>query len=296
MAFMKQQPTISYWLVGLPFSALWASASVASKIGLRSAQPFTISLTRFSIAALIMIGVTHLVLRHPLPKKGQWKQLAVYGLLNIALYLGLFIVAIQEVSAGLGTLAVAINPVLITISAAVWRKEKISFLHFSALALGLVGVAICAYPLILGSHATIKGLLILFISMMVYSAGTIYFQEKQWEGMHILTINGWQTFFGAIFTIPFFAFNWERDANQFDINFWGGTLWLVVGVSIAAVQSWIYLLRNFGASSTYWLFLSPIFGFTFSNLLMHEPLGMHTWIGTLLVLIGLYVHTRSVKK
>lgn len=293
MPFMKQQPTISYWLVGLPFSALWASASVASKIGLRSAQPFTISLTRFSIAALIMIGVTHLVLRHPLPKKGQWKQLAVYGLLNIALYLGLFIVAIQEVSAGLGTLAVAINPVLITILAAVWRKEKISFLHFSALALGLVGVAICAYPLILGSHATIKGLLILFTSMMVYSAGTIYFQGKQWEGMHILTINGWQTFFGAVFTLPFFILTWQSNANHFDQNFWAGTLWLVFGVSIAAVQSWIFLLRKYSKGSIYWLFLSPIFGFIFSNMLMHEPLGVHTLIGTSLVITGLFIHTRS---
>ncbi len=293
MAFMKQQPTISYWLVGLPFSALWASASVASKIGLRSAQPFTISLTRFSIAALIMIGVTHLVLRHPLPKKGQWKQLAVYGLLNIALYLGLFIVAIQEVSAGLGTLAVAINPVLITILAAVWRKEKISFLHFSALALGLVGVATCAYPLILGSHATIKGLLILFTSMMVYSAGTIYFQGKQWEGMHILTINGWQTFFGAVFTLPFFILTWQSNANHFDQNFWTGTLWLVFGVSIAAVQSWIFLLRKYDKGSIYWLFLSPIFGFIFSNMLMHEPLGVHTLIGTSTVITGLFIHTRS---
>lgn len=294
MAFMKQQPTISYWLVGLPFSALWASASVASKIGLRSAQPFTISLTRFSIAALIMIGVTHLVLHHPLPKKSQWKQLAVYGLLNIALYLGLFIVAIQEVSAGLGTLAVAINPIMITIFTASWKKEKIPRIQLVALGMGLIGVVICAYPLLLGSHATVKGLLILFVSMMTYSVGTIYFQEKKWDEMHILTINAWQTFFGAIFTLPFFVLNWEADANLFDSNFWAGTLWLVGGVSIAAVQSWIFLLRNYGRTSIYWLFLSPIFGFIFSMLATQEPIGWHTVAGCTIVLMGLWLSNKSV--
>lgn len=291
----KLSPAL-YWIIGFPFAALWASASVASKIGLTSAQPFTISFIRFSIAGLLMLIISHAILQKQLPKGNQWKQLAIYGLLNISLYLGLFIIAIGEVSAGLGSLAVAINPVIITVALAIWDKQKLAFIKILSLLIGIIGVTICSFPLIVASHASVRGLIILFLSMSVYSVGTIYFQKNKWEGLHLLTINGWQTLFGALFTLPALLFTWDASKNNFDIAFWGATFWLVFMVSIAAVQSWIFLLRNYGDRSSYWLFLSPIFGFLFSNLIMHEPISTHTFIGTVLVLSSLYINTKEKLK
>ena len=291
----KLSPAL-YWIIGFPFAALWASASVASKIGLTAAQPFTISFIRFSIAGLLMLIISHAILQKQLPKENQWKQLAIYGLLNISLYLGLFIIAIGEVSAGLGSLAVAINPVIITVALAIWDKQKLAFIKILSLLIGIIGVTICSFPLIVASHASVRGLIILFLSMSVYSVGTIYFQKNKWEGLHLLTINGWQTLFGALFTLPALLFTWDASKNNFDFAFWGATFWLVFMVSIAAVQSWIFLLRNYGDRSSYWLFLSPIFGFLFSNLIMHEPISTHTFIGTVLVLSSLYINTKEKLK
>ena len=289
----SQLHPLLFWIIGLPFAAIWASASVASKLGLASAEPFTISFIRFSIAGILMVFVSHVLLRKALPKSSQWKQLAIYGLLNISLYLGLFIVAIGEVSAGLGSLAVAINPVIITVALAIWDKKKLPLLRVFSLIIGITGVTVCAYPLIIGSHASVRGLLILFLSMSVYSIGTIYFQKNKWNGLDILTINGWQTLFGALFTLPVLLLTWDGHQNKFDFGFWSATLWLVFVVSIAGVQSWIFLLRNFGDRSSYWLFLSPIFGFMFSNLIMHEPIGPLTFIGTILVLFSLFINMRK---
>jgi drug/metabolite transporter (DMT)-like permease len=237
-----------------------------------------------------MIFIAHVLLKKSLPKAEQWKQLAIYGLLNISLYLGLFIIAIGEVSAGLGSLAVAINPVIITVALALWDKQQLKLIKVLSLLIGIAGVSICSYPLIIGSHATIKGLVILFLSMFVYSIGTIYFQKNKWDGLHLLAINGWQTLFGALFTLPALMLTWDGSKNSFDLSFWGATLWLVFMVSIAAVQSWIFLLRNYGDRSSYWLFLSPIFGFIFSNIFMHEPIGMLTFIGTAFVFISLLLN------
>ena len=292
MKATKLSPAL-FWIIGFPFAALWASASVASKIGLTAAQPFTISFIRFSIAGILMLVIAHVFMKKQLPKGRQWKQLAIYGLLNISLYLGLFIIAIGEVSAGLGSLAVAINPVIITVALTIWDKQKLAFTKIISLLIGIIGVSICSFPLIVASHASVKGLIILFLSMSVYSIGTIYFQKNKWDGLHLLTINGWHSIFGALFTLPALLFTWESSKNNFDISFWGATLWLVFMVSIAAVQSWIFLLRNFGDRSSYWLFLSPIFGFIFSNFIMHEPISSHTFLGTLLVLISLYINTRE---
>ena len=295
MKATKLSPAL-FWIIGFPFAALWASASVASKIGLTAAQPFTISFIRFTIAGLLMLIISHVFMQKQLPKGRQWKQLAIYGLLNISLYLGLFIIAIGEVSAGLGSLAVAINPVIITVALAIWDKQKLALNKLASLLIGIIGVSVCSFPLIVSSHASVKGLIILFLSMSVYSIGTIYFQKNKWDGLHLLAINGWQTIFGAVFTLPALLLTWESSKNNFDISFWGATLWLVFMVSIAAVQSWIFLLRNFGDRSSYWLFLSPIFGFIFSNFIMHEPISSHTFLGTILVLSSLYINTREKLK
>lgn len=295
MNTVKSHPAL-FWIIGFPFAALWASASVASKIGLTAAQPFTISFIRFTAAGVLMLLISHVFMQKQLPKGRQWKQLAIYGLLNISLYLGLFIIAIGEVSAGLGSLAVAINPVIITVALAIWDRQKLALIKVASLLIGIIGVSVCSFPLIIASHASVKGLIILFLSMSVYSIGTIYFQKNKWDGLHLLTINGWQTLFGALFTLPALILTWESNKNNFDISFWGATLWLIFMVSIAAVQSWIFLLRNFGDRSSYWLFLSPIFGFMFSNLIMHEPISSHTFLGTILVLSSLYINTREKLK
>ncbi len=279
-------------ITGLVFAALWASASVATKSGLTVAQPFVISNIRFFIAAILMLGISHLLLRNRLPRGAEWKQLAVYGLLNITIYLGMYVIAMQEVSAGLGSLAVAINPVIITTVGLLWNQQTIGYRIIGSLLLGFTGVAVAAYPLLLGSHATIQGILMLISSMLVYSAGTLYFQRNQWNELHLITINGWQTLLGGIFMLPFTLYYWELGSNLFNPVFWLSTSWLAIGVSIGAVQTWIYLLKHSGTKASYWLFLSPIFGFLYASLIMQEPMGVWTVTGTVLVLAGLYLGTK----
>ena len=75
--------------IGFIFALLWASASAATKIALLSAQPFVIAVTRFFIAAAIMLTFAHGIKKYRLPAKEEWGKLMLYGLLNISIYLGL---------------------------------------------------------------------------------------------------------------------------------------------------------------------------------------------------------------
>ena len=279
-------------ITGLVFAALWASASVATKSGLTVAQPFVISNIRFFMAAGIMLIISHLLMRNRLPQGIEWKQLAIYGVLNITIYLGMYVIAMQEVSAGLGSLAVAINPVIITTVGLLWDRQQISLRITGSLLLGFLGVAVAAYPLLQGSYATISGIVLLLSSMLVYSAGTLYFQRKKWNQLHLLTINGWQTVLGGIFLLPFTLYYWKPGNNLFNPVFWLSTSWLAIGVSIGAVQTWIYLLKHNGTKASYWLFLSPIFGFIYASILIKEPIGVWTVTGTIFVLAGLYLGTK----
>src|SRR3546814_20146997 len=118
-----------------------------------------------------------------------WKRLAVYGFLNVGLYLGLYVVAMQNVSAGLGTMFVATNPVLITMMGAVWYKQPVGRSTVVSFLLCIAGMLLASYPLLGESYATPRGLTVLFISMLSYSAGSIYFARQDWGKLHLLTIN-----------------------------------------------------------------------------------------------------------
>jgi drug/metabolite transporter (DMT)-like permease len=275
--------------IGIVFAFLWASASTATKIGLDSAQPFVISIFRFLIAGTIMLFVTHLVMRNRMPSKKEWVQISIYGLLNISFYLGLYVIAMQQVSAGLGSLAVATNPVFIALMSAVWLSHKIRFQNILSLILCFAGVILAAYPLLQNSFATLNGILILLASMIAYSLGTIYYSRANWNGLHILTINGWQTIIGGIFLLPVLAATYEPDQNIFDATFWASVCWLAIPVSIGAVQFWLYLLKNNPIKASYWLFLCPIFGFIIAHFMMNEPISLYTFLGVAFVISGLYI-------
>jgi probable blue pigment (indigoidine) exporter len=282
-----------FFVLGFLFSMLWPSASAATKIGLQVAQPFVICITRFAVASAVMLFITHVVLRKRLPQKHEWKQLSIYGLLNVTIYLGVYVLAMEQVSAGLGSLAVATNPVIISLMAAVLFGQKLRLITMVSLLICTAGVLLAAFPLLQNSHATPTGMLLLLLCMVVYSAGTLYFSRKNWSDLHILTINGWQTLLGGLFLLPFAIYTYKPELNHYTWQLAGPVLWLAIPVSIVAVQLWLYLLKQDTVKASFWLFPCPVFGYIFANLLMNESIGAFTVGGMLLVIAGVYLVQRK---
>jgi probable blue pigment (indigoidine) exporter len=209
------------WLVaGSLFAALWASASTATKIGLTIAQPLVIAVIRFGIAAVIMLFIAHAVKRQRLPSGKEWKQIAIYGLLNITIYLGCYVIAMQTITAGIGALAVATNPVFISFLSVFFLKKKLTVPVILSIVVCTAGILCAAWPLFATAAVTVQGLLILLFSMLSYSVAAIYFSEKEWKGLSLFTINGWQTLLGGLFLLPVMLFFYKGQQNHFDKTFW----------------------------------------------------------------------------
>ncbi len=276
------------WLItGFIFAILWPSAATATKVALKDAQPLVVAVFRFGIAAAIMLFVSHIILKNKLPQRKDWRQLATYGLLNISVYLGMYVVAMKEVTASVGALTVAASPVFISFLSLFFLKKPVSPRIMMALLVCVGGFVVVAWPLFADASVTARGLALLMGSMFSYALGTIYFTSRKWEGMHLLTINGWQTLLGGLFLLPFTLLTYKPGANLFSTGFWAGTLWLALPVSIAAVLLWLKLIKQDAVKAGLWLFLCPIFGVIIAAVLVGDPISLFTIGGLVMVLAGL---------
>src|ERR1700759_1681318 len=95
--------------IGL-FCLLWSFAFVAGKMGVTDCPPLILLTARFSLAGVLILGISAL-------RRDAWSLswrdtlvFAVIGVANNALYLGLGYTGLQTVSAGLGGLIVSANP------------------------------------------------------------------------------------------------------------------------------------------------------------------------------------------
>ncbi|GAB3791564.1 DMT family transporter [Spirosoma humi] len=280
---------------GLLFAALWASASVATKFGVQSVHPLILATVRFFIAGGGMLAFAYGIQRtkNAWPTRTEFGQLAIFALLNTTIYLGAFVLALKQVSAGIGSLSTATNPLFIALLSALWLRKMPSLYQIGGLLLGLLGVGVATYPLLQTSYATVEGLLILLGGMISVSAATVYYARITWR-LPNLVINGWQVLLGGILILPFTLLSAVVDPASFssahyDERFWLSVFWLIVPVSVAALQVWFYLVRQDAIRASLWLFLCPIFGFAYSYFLMGEPITLYTLIGTGLVIGGLWL-------
>ena len=286
--------SLRYFLSGILFSILWASASSAGKIGLESAEGLTLFTVRFLVAGLLLLAYSLSVQRDRLPQKKEWLHLMVFGVLNTTVYLGIFIIALEEVTAGITSIALALNPLMIGAMTAVWLRRRVERIEWLSILIGIGGVIVASYPLLQTSYATTKGLVLLASCMIAYSLGAVYYSAIPWQ-LSRTAINGWQVLIGGILLIPF-SIAFHHNPNHFDGRFWVSIFWLVVPVSIGAVQLWLYLLKSDTVRASLWLFLCPIFGLMYASFLLHEPFTNYTVVGTLLVLTALFLGQSAMLK
>ena len=109
------------------FCLLWSSAFAVAKLALADCPPLLLLTARFLLAGGLMLTVAA-------ADDAPWRLsrrdilvLAVLGVANNALYLGLNYVGMRSISAGLSALIISANPVLTVVLAAVFLNERMTW-------------------------------------------------------------------------------------------------------------------------------------------------------------------------
>lgn len=281
-------------LKGILFILLWASATVATKFAVQSADLFLFTFLRFSTVAVILLVYMYGLRRiDKKPTPVQFKHLLVLGAFNITMYMSGFLVAIKGVSAGLISIIFSTNPLILILLSALVLKKKVTGREWLGILIALAGLVVAAIPNLENNHASFTGIVALLLGITSFSMGSIYFSKTRLE-LSNLAVNTWQIFFGALLFIPIVLFNHAHNFIISDTNFYFSFAWLVVPVSIIGYGLWLALLQKDPVKAGKWLFLTPVAGYAMAVIILKEPLTSFGIAGTILVLTGLILSRKKM--
>jgi len=275
------------------FCLLWSFAFVAGKIGVTDCPPLILLAARFSLAGIVILGIT--ALRGEAWSSLTWRDagiFAILGIANNALYLGLGYTGLQTVSAGLGGLIVSANPVFTAVLAAAFLSEALTWRKVMGLLFGISGVSFIVWHRMSVGTDDWHGILFTLASLASIVLGTILFKVLAPKGS-LWVGNGVQNLSAGIVLLPFAS----TFASVSDIvpsaRLLGAFAFLVLGGSILAYLLWFHLLKVCGATAaSAYHFLMPPLGMLFAFLVLGEHVEFRDLLGIIPVALGIYLVTR----
>ena len=277
--------------IGL-FCLLWSFAFVAGKIGVTDCPPLILLTARFSLAGILILGISAL--------RGDtwslsWRDvlvLAILGVANNALYLGLGYTGLLTVSAGLGGLIVSANPVFTAVLAALFLGEQLNWRKVAGLLLGVAGVTFIVWHRLSVGTDSLHGILFTLASLASIVAGTILFKLLAPKGS-LWIGNGVQNLAGGVALLPFAVTLADVGDIVPSARLLGAFAFLVLGGSILGYLLWFHLLKVCGATAaSAYHFLMPPLGMLFAWIVLGEHVEIRDLMGIVPVALGIYLVTR----
>ncbi len=135
----KLMPLLTY--ISLIFTMLlWGGTFIAGRLLAESVEPASAAFLRFLIASAAMLLVTRIVEKKlVMPSKKLWLPLILLGMTGVFAYNVFFFRGLQQISAGRASLIISCTPLVITIFAAVFLRERLTVLKACGVLLSLTG-------------------------------------------------------------------------------------------------------------------------------------------------------------
>lgn len=227
------------------FVVLWASGFVVARLTAGHVEPVSFLAFRFPLAALCMLALVVIFRQNPLTMRQRLHAATVGFFLHAAYLSGIYWAVAHGLPAGVSALIVGLQPIATAFMAAPVLGERVDGRHWLGLAAGIIGVALVLLPKF--SLAAIDGVTpvtagIAVIGMLCATAGTVY-QKRFASHLPLLPSVMWQ-YVGASVAVAILAALTENFGFDGSIQAWAGLAWAVVILSVGAIVTLMYLIRE----------------------------------------------------
>lgn len=268
---------------------LWGASSAAAKVGLSECGPFTLAVLRFFPAGLLLFFIAKA--QGTWPRKFQKEDrvnLFLLGFLAITLTYGIFYNGMQSASATDGSLLFACEPLLISLFAVLFLRERLAASQWLGLCLGLFGVWMIA------GQATANLVALLGISIETTTSVIGKRLSAKYPG---LTLAAFEMLLGSSLLVPFAIWESLHHPPHFTIN---GVLCLVYLSGVCSAFGfglWYWLLNRFPISAmSAFILIQPMTGPFYGWLFRHESLTKSSAFGGGMIVLALFLTVLTRRK
>jgi drug/metabolite transporter (DMT)-like permease len=268
------------WLAYLTVAVVWGSTYFAIALGLESFTPYGMVAARFSVAALLALGLGRLR-REPLPPMKEVGHLMVVGALLLGGSNALISWAELHVSSGLAAVFAALVPLWLAVFS--MAKEPLGAKGWAGLGLGLAGVCVLVWPTG-GVRVHAGGLAALVVAPLIWSWGTLHGKHFV-HGGGLMTNVGIQMGTAAVIGLVVAPLTGGFLRGPLTPRALGAVAYLALFGSMLAFSAYIYLAKAWPpAKMGTYAYLNPVVAVLLGSLILREPFGPREILGMTVIL------------
>lgn len=291
---MKQQPQGSLSAADYALYATvvftWGASWLPLRLQLGVVPPEISAVWRFLLGGLIVFGWLIAVkgrVRFPLADHLRFAILGAtmfsFNFLS-AYYAGFYL------HGGLLAILFSLTAVLNPIYAALLGRGGLNLRIVVGALIGIIGVAFLFGPKIAageGQAGTLVGVLLMLMSIFIFSTGNMFSAAFQARGLPVLSANAWSIFYGTLFLALTAIVKGQPFVIEWTPKYILSILWLAVAGTAIGFFAYVTLIGRIGTGRTgYVTVLMPLVALILSTFFEGYAWSVYAIFGVALVLIG----------
>ncbi len=277
-------------LAFLTLAALWGTAFMAIKAGLKFFPPVLFAALRYDIAGVVMFGYAVYATERWRPRgRNEWLLVGVGAVFLIAAYHALLFVGEQHTTSAAAAVIVSLSPVLTTAFArALLPSERLTAAGIVGILLGLLGVIVLTRPTpenLLGGNLLAQGLV--FAAALAFALGSVLTRRIPAE-LPVETMEAWSMLGGALLMHTVSTLLAESPATiEWTPAAFAALLYLSLASSALGFLIYFDLLSRLGPVEINLVsYVAPIFAAISGALVLGEVIDAATVVGFVIIFAG----------
>lgn len=288
----KPASPIAVWAGLVVLYLVWGSTYLGMKLAIDTIPPFVMGCLRFVPAGLLLAGGVALRDHGTIgrPSAVQLRDVTIVGACLLLGGTGLVAWGEQTIATGIAALLIGLVPMWLAVFGRILLGDRIPVLAAVGIAVGMIGVAILAWPA--GDIGSLDpaGLLALIVSPMFWSLGTLYAARRAVLPRPALFSTGLQMIAGGLAFLVAAVLTGQLagfDPGAVSATSWFGIGYLIVVGSLVGftTYAWLLTVAPLGRIATY-AYVNPIVAVILGSLILGEPLTARTVVAAAVIVLA----------
>jgi len=291
---------VTIYLKLLLATLFWGGAFVAGRM-LRDLDHFSIAFLRFGIASVLLLLLTWRI-EGKLVRltRRQLFSVVLLGLTGVFAYNALFFKGLQTVEASRAALIIASCPVFITMSSAVFLKEKINVQKALGIFMSVFGAAVVTSkgrPSEMLKGGVGAGEFYIFCCVLSWTAYSLVGRAVMKEISPIVAVSYSATIGAALLCVAALFKGLLSNISGYTKTHWLLIVYLAVFATVIGFLWYYEAIRAVGPVKA-GLFINfvPIFGVLLAFFILQEKITLSLAAGAVLVISGVYLTNRAPER